>query len=251
MSTHLIEIALVCAQGVAALGVLAGGVILLFTAVDGYSPLRHRWPLMGMCLWAVWMLWGCAASRHDSPGAVAMTALVAFVVLRHGRQVRGILDGETWWPPNARGAGIELSCFLRPRRDRLPWWRKLNPWWALFGNDDDGYFGDESWRAGRVQTFALAWAWWVRNPCHNLTWYLIGVADRERMHRGRWAPDIHKPGGGWLLSVTDVVILRVRLKLPFVSYISPYVKLYAGWRPSGAFGLKLNTNVRGEIPIEE
>lgn len=77
---------------------------------------------------------------------------------------------------------------------------------------------------------------------HNLTWYGIGVADRPRFHRGRWTPRQHRPDGGWLFAVTEVEVFggRLALLLPFASYLSPHVKAYAGWRPGGAFGFKLN-----------
>lgn len=251
ITVNVLHALLLVAQGVASACTLAGGLILLVTAVDGMSSMRKRWPLIGLCLWSIWMLWAAAAvHHHDSPAAVAMTALVAFVLLRYGRQVRGILDGEGWWPPNAAGAGYELSVYMRPRRARRPWWVKACPWWALFGNDDDGYFGDADWRAGRDKTAWLAMVWWLRNPCHNFTWYVIGVADRERLHRGRWSPDIHRPDGGWLMAVTDVRMLGLALKLPFVSFLSPYIKAYVGWRPSGAFGIKLNLSLTGSISLE-
>lgn len=100
-----------CVQGVVAAGVLIGALVLLFIGVDRRSPAHVRWPMIGLVLWALWMLLAAAAGRHDSPPGIAMTALVAYVLLRYGRQVRGILDGEPWWPPAARRPG------------RLRWWR--------------------------------------------------------------------------------------------------------------------------------
>lgn len=138
---------------------------------------------------------------------------------------------------------------LSPRRAPAPWWRKINPWWLLVGNDDDGYFGDPDWRAGRAQTLGLALIWWLRNPAHNLTWYAIGVADRDRVNVGDWAPEIHRPGGGLLTCWTEVKVLGLLVYLPFVSYLGPHVKAYAGWRPSGAFGLKLNLSASGAIEV--
>lgn len=115
-------------------------------------------------------------------------------------------------------------------------WRKLNPLWALFGNDDDGYFGDDRWRAGRQKTFTLAVQWWFRNPFHNLFFYVIGIADQHRTFWSRpdrswgavdgWTFHWLRADSGWLW-------------FPLASYRSDRVSAYAGWRPYGAFGFKL------------
>lgn len=102
-----------CVQGAVSASVLVGALVLLFTGVDRASPAHIRWPMIGLVLWALWMLLASAAGRHDSPPAIAMTALVAYVLLRYGRQVRGILDGEQWWPPARRASG------------RMRWWQRL------------------------------------------------------------------------------------------------------------------------------
>lgn len=39
--------------------------------------------------------------RPTSMAGAIIAAAVGVVLLRHGRQIRGILDGEDWWPPNA------------------------------------------------------------------------------------------------------------------------------------------------------
>lgn len=127
-----------------------------------------------------------------------------------------------------------ISATRQARRTVSPW-LKFCPWWALFGNEDDGYFGSDSWRSGRAKTLGLAFKWWLRNPLHNLTWYVIGVADRDRMISGPFGDQHANPNGGWLWSITSVG----RIRLPYVSYTSSRVKFYAGWRPSGAFGFKL------------
>lgn len=120
-----------------------------------------------------------------------------------------------------------------PRRYiSTPWLlRWLRPLWAIFGNDDDGLYGDDRWRAGRAKTLKLAVLWWFRNPFHNLFFYVIGVADRHRTFYStrEWGSP------GWTLHV-----LRCDwLWLPFISYRGR-IKFYIGWRPYGAFGTKLN-----------
>lgn len=123
---------------------------------------------------------------------------------------------------------------FKPRRV-IPWYRKLNPLWALFGNDDDSIYGDERWRAGRPKTIGLAVKWWFRNPFHNLFFYVIGVADRRRSF---WShPDrLWGTVDGWTFHWLQVDGLR--WKFPFASYRSARISAYAGWRPYGAFGFK-------------
>lgn len=236
-----------CGLGVA---IMLGGLALSAAGVDAMSRRLVRWAITGLVCWGAWFaLHAYLGLPHDSMPALALAALVAYVLLVHGRQVRGILDGEDWWPPNA--ANMPLVQSMAPRRPPAPWYRKLNPWWLLFGNDDDGYFGDPDWRAGRTETLGLAVIWWLRNPAHNLTWYGIGVADKARLNVGRWAPEIHRPGGGLLTCWTEVQVLGfLWVALPFISYLSPHVKAYAGWRPSGAFGFKLNLSWSGSIEVQ-
>lgn len=234
------------AQFVVGLTIAAGGALIAAGSMDEHTSRLRRWPVVGLVGWGAWFaLVPVYAHRSDGLAAVAIAALVAWVLLVHGRAVRDIIDGAPWWPANRPDLMHRETLYQRPRRPVRVWWRKLNPWWLLVANDDDGYWGDEKWRAGRAKTLALAFSWWWRNPFHNLTWYVIGVADCERVTTGRWGGAFHRPGGGWLTCWTDVQVWRVWLSLPFVSYVSPHVKAYAGWRPSGAFGLKLNISKSG------
>ena len=131
---------------------------------------------------------------------------------------------------------------FHPRR-QPHWSRKLNPFWALFGNDDDGYFGDDRWRAGRAKTFRLAVQWWFRNPFHNLFFYVIGIADKPRTF---WS----LPGRSW--GTVDGWTFHWLhadgswLWLPFASFRNHRVSAYAGWRPYGAFGFKFQIKRKGD-----
>ena len=120
-----------------------------------------------------------------------------------------------------------------PRRGRVSMWQKLNPIWALFGNLDDGIYGaGTKWNPAGERSASRAIRWWVRNPMHNLCWYVLGVADRWReVSDDRFHADV-----GWLVSST--VLVGRSIRLPYVSYRGARVVAYAGWRPSGAFGLK-------------
>lgn len=113
---------------------------------------------------------------------------------------------------------------------KFTWRQKLNPVWSVFGNADDGPCGDDKWRRGRPDTFWLRVQWWLRNPAHNLTHYVVGVADRAHTYHG---PDMGSQG---------LILARVvcgPLVLPFVAFNHKGLYSYIGWRPSGAFGIKL------------
>lgn len=90
--------------------------------------------------------------------------------------------------------------------------------WALFGNDEDGVYGERS----KVPTFGpdaprTQWQrvrWWLRNPFHNLFWHVLN-----------W------PGG------------------PFFKWGAPYVGSgwngYIGFRPpNGVFGIAIRKETK-------
>ena len=110
---------------------------------------------------------------------------------------------------------------------------KLNPvFW--FGNIDDPtppakYRPNDSGRKAR---------WYMRNSCHNLTFYVIGIADKEFVRVGRHPARVFNPNGGWNWAVSKYRLWR----LPFVSYGRGRFKFYCGWRNHGNFGMKLNFN---------
>ncbi|AWI53224.1 hypothetical protein DEH84_07105 [Aquabacterium olei] len=231
-------------QVLCGLAIMLGGLALAMSATDARTPRPVRWALSGLVAWGAWLAAiPLGGHGHDSMPALAVALLLAVLLLFRGHRISALLAGEGW-PPAKRGQ--VWSVTLPARRHVVGWRKKIDPIWLLFGNEDDGWYGDATWRAGRPESIGLAVLWWLRNPCHNLTWYLIGVADRERIVTGRWVPRIHKPGGGALTCWTDVLVCnRWWLSLPFVSYLSPYCKFYLGWRTGGAFGIKLNLSVKG------
>jgi len=109
--------------------------------------------------------------------------------------------------------------------------QKFNPvFW--FGNLDDPeppewYRRDDPARTGK---------WYRRNVLHNFTFYVIGIADREFEHTGRFPGQIFHPKRGWNWTVCRAGWLR----LPLISYKGRRVVFYIGWRERGNFGLKLN-----------
>ncbi len=122
--------------------------------------------------------------------------------------------------------------------------------WALFGNADAGIFAeyhpqhsdDITWRQ---------FAWWtLRNPMHNLTFYVIGDADDpERKDLTLANLTVGKdfklftsePGrqytenSGLHLALHNCKpFLGLKINWPL---IQKRTELYLGWRPQGNFGL--------------
>ena len=99
--------------------------------------------------------------------------------------------------------------------------------WAIFGNNDDWpppahcYPELPDWKRR---------GWWlIRNPLHNFTFYVIGVADKEYYFWGKtW-------GKGWNFAYIEYSWLL----LPFVSYRGKSIEGYIGWRDRGNFGISL------------
>lgn len=108
--------------------------------------------------------------------------------------------------------------------------RKWNPvFW--FGNEDDptppeDYRPEDSNRRRK---------WYFRNPCHNFTFYVIGIADKEFDQTGCYPGEVFNPNGGWNLTVCRYRCCR----LPFLSYRRGSFQFYCGWRERGNFGVKL------------
>lgn len=112
--------------------------------------------------------------------------------------------------------------------------------WALFGNDDDGPTGPPSFMPAAPPWWRRV-CWWIRNPAHNFTFYVIGIAGRDFFSTGDYPFDVFNPRGGW--NRCERVYFGKRY--PFISYIG-WCKFYFGWRERGNFGMKLTNNNKGE-----
>lgn len=70
-----------------------------------------------------------------------------------------------------------------PRHRSQLYWYDLGHWitWMLFGNDDDGIFGEGKIPPYRPQQQINCWKalrWMCRNPLHNVCFYVIGSAHK-------------------------------------------------------------------------
>lgn len=106
--------------------------------------------------------------------------------------------------------------------------------WALFGNEQDGIYGDSNWNPEGKTDAWTAVKWWFRNPLHNLTWHVIGFVQESTTRYDM--RDIDGPGWNLAYSVRDAYPKR---KYRFARYIGDGWEFYAGWRARGNFGLKL------------
>jgi hypothetical protein len=121
-----------------------------------------------------------------------------------------------------------VACNTNTPPRTMPKWNPV--WW--FGNVDDPE-PPEWYRPGARFRRAL---WQLRNPLHNFTFYVIGIADRPFTRSGRFANHIFAPAGGW-----NWAIARHRcLRLPFVSFNGERWRFHLGWRERGNFGAKIN-----------
>jgi len=107
---------------------------------------------------------------------------------------------------------------------------KLNPSFWL-GNADDptppaDYLPEAPDRVSK---------WYWRNPLHNFTFYVIGIADKEFVRQGNDPSNTFNPNGGLNFAVCKYGLLQ----LPFVSLKQGAFHCYWGWRPGGNFGIKL------------
>lgn len=107
---------------------------------------------------------------------------------------------------------------------------------ALFGNTEDGYYGDLGFNPEGSTSTWTAVRWWLKNPIHNFTWHVIGVTGKEFTRTGKYPKDVFAPVGNF----NWAVINYNGWKLPFVAYQGALGKFYIGWRERGAFGIKLN-----------
>lgn len=117
--------------------------------------------------------------------------------------------------------------------------------WAIFGNQEDGIWGDKNWNPNDSRDISYAIGWWVRNPFHNLTWHVIGIVGLPFKRYGKYPQDVFAPVEGWNYAV---IIFLGFIPLPFISYWSARLgKLYIGWRERGAFGITLEGKIQKAV----
>lgn len=142
--------------------------------------------------------------------------------------------------------------------------------WAVFGNDDDGIFGEgpksgtkwtESWSGKTIkeqnfhnpgtinfQRFVL---WQLRNPLHNFTHYVVGFKEKKNVVYTQillistaeisFYKEISRPNVFPMRDHTGIYF-GLHNRRPFLSWRVNLIGIrwlegYSGWRPGGGLGL--------------
>lgn len=123
--------------------------------------------------------------------------------------------------------------------------------WALFGNEDDGIYGEDAdFLPNDPNDDTKARKWWVRNPLHNFCFYVIGSADKVndeitlfRASQNGLSAFTYKPVGDTVFAdKASSLFLGLHGKKPFFSLRIGSRRrsfdFYLGWRERGNFGFK-------------
>ena len=150
---------------------------------------------------------------------------------RFARTASGGVEGSTESHPTDKSDGDS-----KPSARRFQKWNPI--WW--FGNVDDPEPPDW-YRPGSANR---RWLWQLRNPLHNFTFYVFGIADKPFTRTGKFPDAVFAPDGGWNWAVTKHKWVR----LPFISFNGERWRFYLGWRERGNFGGKVNF---GKLPAPD
>lgn len=93
---------------------------------------------------------------------------------------------------------IKYHLRTEPHSKPLAFWKALIIPLLLFGNNEDGFWGDSRWNPEGKRDFKTAWNWWTRNPFHNLFFHAIGFTDKQTQMYGPHVPSITNTADvGW------------------------------------------------------
>lgn len=147
-----------------------------------------------------------------------------------------IIPGSTYVPPHQRVASPYVAYYDPNVPDKtgshLLGVPKAHPAWWIENTDEPlaDWWKPELPYAERRRT------WLLRNPLHNFTNYVIGVADRPTKRYGLNAHSVWNHAGPVNLAVTQSGPV---LWLPFISWKGWLTEGYFGWREKGNFGATL------------
>ncbi len=149
-----------------------------------------------------------------------------------------------------------LYRYIPRHRSIIPWWG-IGYWttWALFGNDDDGLFGEGHhalyWRSDEPASCKKALLWGLRNPLHNFTFYVIGSGWTENSEvtllKVSWNGVeccSYSPTGRTIFpEENSCLFIGLHGWKPFISLRIRYSDsskgdFFLGWRERGNFGVK-------------
>lgn len=137
-------------------------------------------------------------------------------------------------------------------RSEIPTWHiKSQCAWAIFGNEDDGIYGEEAqFLPDEPNDESKARKWWLRNPLHNFCFYVIGSADKvndeitlfKASQKGVNCFDYKPVGDTVFADEATSIFIALHGKKPFFSLRvgskDRSFDFYFGWRERGNFGIK-------------
>lgn len=173
-------------------------------------------------------------------------------VQEHALQTERLKNCEEAQRQRIEKASKHWLYHLIPRHKDQLYWFDLGHWisWSLFGNDDDGIFGEMPTANFKVQSpisSKLALRWGMRNPLHNFSFYIIGSADKAnneviiaQIQKDRREFFTYYPKARHVLcSNGSSFLLALHGYKPFIAVRLGRVESYFGWRERGNFGIKL------------
>lgn len=139
----------------------------------------------------------------------------------------------------------------RYRSQIEPWDIKSRCAWAIFGNEDDGVYGEgANFLPDEPNDETKARKWWLRNPLHNFCFYVIGTADCvndeitlfKASKRGLQGFNYKAVGDTVFADEASSLFIALHGKKPFISLRLGSKRrsfdFYVGWRERGNFGIK-------------
>ena len=172
------------------------------------APQKFRWILAGVMAWCASQSVFAQVEPSDLPTATNSPAAKSLHGKWHTVEIRPL-----------------------PGTPKVCWCEKINPFW-WFGNSDEPE--PPAWF--RPNEKARTWKWFWRNPFHNFTHYVIGVADKKYARSGRYPNRGSNPNGGWSFTIGRYGVFP----LPYLSYRRGKFEFYFGWGVRGNFGIKIN-----------
>lgn len=114
---------------------------------------------------------------------------------------------------------------------KLTWKQKINPLFWI-GNLDDPI--PPSWFTGSK------FAWFCRNPFHNLMFYVLGFQSEPSISYGKYPDKVFSEELGWNYAIS---FIWDWLPVPFISHRGKWFRWYAGWKcPGASLGFEFRRN---------
>lgn len=164
-------------------------------------------------------------------------------------------SAEKSWKQYLKASSHWLYHYIPKSYKALSFWH-LGPWtlWLLFGNNDDGIFGEGPhalWEEEHEPSLYKAIKWTIRNPLHNYTFYILGSAYCSANEFVLYAAqegginyfEYREEGKTVFSHQKSALFLGFHGYKPFISFrytleSGRRVECFSGFRERGNFGLK-------------